>query len=99
MANYGRLRAPIQDQQDWRSRGTCRDLDTAVFFHPDLERGQSRDARTAAAQAVCARCPVLERCREHALTVREPYGTWGGLDELERQHLITTRGAGGRAPA
>jgi WhiB family transcriptional regulator, redox-sensing transcriptional regulator len=27
---------------------------------------------------------VIEQCRRHALTVREPYGVWGGLTEDER---------------
>ncbi len=90
MADYSRLPAPVQDQWDWQTRAACRNLDTAVFFHPEFERGDKRAARTASAKAVCARCPVLERCREHALTVREPYGTWGGLDEVERGALLET---------
>jgi len=30
-------------------------------------------------------CPVLEECREHALSTREPYGVWGGMSEEERR--------------
>jgi WhiB family redox-sensing transcriptional regulator len=30
---------------------------------------------------------VLLACREHALTVREPYGVWGGLSEHEREEI------------
>jgi len=31
---------------------------------------------------------VLERCREHALKVHEPYGVWGGLTPRERQRIL-----------
>ncbi|WP_162237328.1 WhiB family transcriptional regulator, partial [Aeromicrobium sp. Leaf272] len=39
----------------------------------------------------CARCPVIEQCREHALTVQEPYGVWGGLSEAERREILERR--------
>ena len=48
------------------------------------ERGPARRERDAAAKATCAACPVLEQCRRHALSVREPYGVWGGMTEDER---------------
>jgi WhiB family redox-sensing transcriptional regulator len=34
------------------------------------------------------RCPVRAQCAAHALTVREPYGVWGGLTEDEREELM-----------
>jgi WhiB family redox-sensing transcriptional regulator len=27
----------------------------------------------------------MEQCRQHGLTVREPYGVWGGLTEDDRE--------------
>ncbi|KHF45177.1 WhiB family transcriptional regulator [Saccharomonospora viridis] len=30
-------------------------------------------------------------CREHALTVHEPYGIWGGLSESERETIIRSQ--------
>ena len=65
----------------------CRGLDSAVFYHPDGERGQARELRVANAKAVCAACPVARQCLEHALKAREPYGVWGGLSEEERDVL------------
>ena len=41
----------------------------------------------AAAVAVCAGCPVLQQCRNHGLSVREPYGVWGGLTEDDREAI------------
>ena len=52
-----------------------------------------RQRREEAAKALCARCPVIEQCREHALAVQEPYGVWGGLSESERQQLLHPRRA------
>ena len=64
--------------------GSCRTVDPSLFFHPEGERGPARRERDAAAKQVCGSCPVLRECRKHALTVREPYGVWGGLTEDDR---------------
>ena len=58
-----------------------------MFFHPDKERGAPRRERDALAKVVCAGCPVIQQCREDALTRREPYGVWGGLTEEEREAI------------
>lgn len=90
MADISRLPSLVTDW-DWQPLAACRGTDTTIFFHPTFERGATRDARVAAAKAICGRCPVLDRCREHALSVEEPYGTWGGLDQYERVALIRAR--------
>ena len=59
-----------------------------LFFHPERERGPARRNRDSAAVAVCAHCPVMERCREHGVSVREPYGVWGGLTEHDRETMF-----------
>ncbi|MBU6214198.1 MAG: WhiB family transcriptional regulator, partial [Actinomycetales bacterium] len=33
----------------------------------------------------------VKQCLSHALTVREPYGVWGGMTEDERTFLLTGR--------
>jgi hypothetical protein len=33
------------------------------------------------------RLDLSKRHREHALSVREPYGVWGGLSEHEREDV------------
>jgi WhiB family redox-sensing transcriptional regulator len=30
-------------------------------------------------------------CREHALSVQEPYGVWGGLSESDRREILEAR--------
>ena len=85
MTDISRLPAPQLEVWEWQLHGSCRGSDTELFFHPEGERGPRRANREAAAKAVCATCPVLLACREHALSVREPYGVWGGMSEHERE--------------
>jgi WhiB family redox-sensing transcriptional regulator len=91
MTDIRHLPGPGLDFWDWQAEGACRGLDTEMFFHPDNERGPRRAGREAAAKAVCATCPVMRECAEHALRVREPYGIWGGLSESERDEILAGR--------
>lgn len=91
MADVRRLPAPVTQTWDWQLEGACRGMDSAFFFHPEGERGPSRATRETHAKQVCQTCPVLERCRGHALAVREPYGVWGGLSETERDAIVRGR--------
>ncbi len=84
-----RLPGPNADLWEWQLLGACRGADPSVFFHPEGERGPSRANRESAAKALCATCPVIAHCREHALRAREPYGVWGGLSESERLKITT----------
>ena len=84
MAELSRLPGPLLDVWSWQVDGACRSADPEQFFHPEGERGGVRRRRDDAAKAVCEKCPVIEQCRTHALTVREPYGVWGGMSEDER---------------
>ncbi|MGL4172981.1 MAG: WhiB family transcriptional regulator [Actinomycetota bacterium] len=88
MAELSRLPGPIADIWEWQYLGACRSIGDELFFHPEAERGSRRHQRDAAAKLICAQCPVIAQCRDHALRVREPYGVWGGMTEEERQaHL------------
>lgn len=88
MADIQRLPGTSTDVWDWQLAGSCRRLDTALFFHPDGERGPARARRERRAKMICRECPVRAQCAAHALKVREPYGVWGGLTEAERTRLI-----------
>lgn len=91
MAENSRLPRPIASLWEWQHSGACRDFSPEMFFHPDGERGPSREYRENAAKAVCASCLVIEECRDHALIVQEPYGIWGGLTEYERIVILANR--------
>ena len=88
MAELSRLPGTNTDHWDWQMQAACRGEDSAVFFHPEGERGSTRRRRAANAKAICATCPVLEQCRQHALAAQEPYGIWGGMTEEERREEI-----------
>ena len=92
MTDLNRLPGPTLERWEWQHLGACTRTDTELFFHPDNERGPRREAREAAAKAVCASCPVLALCRAHALATREPYGVWGGLSEPEREAVLARGG-------
>lgn len=85
------LPRPVATDWAWQLRAACRGGPDAVFFHPDLERGSARQDRDNRAKAVCARCPVIVECRQHAIIAEEPYGVWGGQDEHERRLVIARR--------
>jgi WhiB family transcriptional regulator, redox-sensing transcriptional regulator len=83
------LPGPNADIWDWQVRGSCRGVDSSVFFPPDGERGRARAEREQRAKEICRCCTVIAQCRAHALAVREPFGVWGGLSETERGRLFT----------
>jgi len=91
MADVSRLPGPNSDVWDWQLLGSCRGEDPGLFFHPEGERGPTREARITAAKEICSSCPVQLQCAEHALTVREPYGVWGGLSEEDREDVYRQR--------
>jgi WhiB family transcriptional regulator, redox-sensing transcriptional regulator len=91
MTELSRLPEPVIDSWEWQFAGACRRADPRLFFHPDGERGLQRSRRDAAAIAICSDCPVLQRCRDHGLAVREPYGVWGGLTEEDREAIYQVR--------
>ncbi|MEC8815408.1 MAG: WhiB family transcriptional regulator, partial [Actinomycetota bacterium] len=54
-----------------------------LFFAPFAERPEARVRREARASELCAACPAMDTCREHARDHRE-LGFWGGESEAER---------------
>lgn len=68
----------------WRELGACRGLEPSIFFPDDED--EAIDAK-----AVCGGCNVRVACLEHALTIREKVGVWGGATERERRRIIRQR--------
>lgn len=90
MASTTVLPGPYTVQWDWRLEGACRDVPSDTFYHPEGERGRARANRERQAKEICATCPVLVECRNHALSAGEIYGIWGGMTEGERQRYLRT---------
>ena len=80
----------------WQDKGACLNTNVEVFFHDFNERGDNRDERIANAKKICATCPVINECLEHALNVPEHYGVWGGKSEDERRLIRRRRNRQGR---
>lgn len=91
MTSRRRLPRPLAVEWEWQQRAACREAASAVFFHPELERGAAKRRRVERAKAVCQRCPVIMECRRQSIRLEEPYGVWGGLDEAERRQAIARR--------
>jgi len=71
---------------DWVDLAACKGPHQTTFYGPmAFERKAERRRREARAKAICATCPVEERCREEALGRGEIHGIWGGLTEKERR--------------
>lgn len=70
----------------WHRHGACRRAPLDATWFPD--RGEN----AVAAKAICAGCPVLEPCREWALSQGATLdGVWGGLSRAERLDLRSVR--------
>jgi len=93
IGQIARLPWPVFSSYEWQQGGACAQVDPALFFHPEGERGPARRRRDEQALAVCSGCPVLASCRRHATSAQEPYGVWGGTTETEREtaHLRARR--------
>lgn len=73
----------------WQVRAACRGPRSTVFFPPTSgERRDEREAREAKAKGICAECRVRVECLDYALSIREPHGVWGGMNEHERAELL-----------
>ncbi|MFJ6794621.1 WhiB family transcriptional regulator [Streptomyces sp. NPDC091268] len=80
-----------QEDGPWHAEAVCRRDEAGLFFAPSKEPTAARLSREEAAKRVCARCPVMVACREHALLQPEPYGVWGGLTAAERRVVLARR--------
>lgn len=76
---------PVTDTA-WREEAACLRHPAILFFGiDDTEPTAERRRREERAKQICSGCEVRRECLEYALTMREPYGIWGGLTELERR--------------
>jgi WhiB family redox-sensing transcriptional regulator len=81
---------PVADHWEWQFEGACNGIETDEFFLEDNMRGKTKRIREVNAIAICNTCPVKQQCLDHALSVPEVYGVWGGMTE-EQRHLLARR--------
>lgn len=70
---------------DWRDNAACLEADPDLFFPRGTDPTSLADQERAT--KICARCPVMEACRQWALDTRQEHGVWGGLTAKERHNL------------
>ena len=70
-------------KEDWETQAECKGL-TRYFYAQTHESKDDRIKRTAIALAICNSCNVLENCKERAVTNKEKFGIWGGVDFEEK---------------
>ncbi|HEX6220854.1 MAG TPA: WhiB family transcriptional regulator [Acidimicrobiia bacterium] len=76
----------LSHPDEWQLDALCRGNHAYLFFPPStFERKDERERREMKAKAICGVCPVQGPCSQHALDIREPFGIWGGLTEVERR--------------
>ncbi|MBA3361950.1 MAG: WhiB family transcriptional regulator [Acidimicrobiia bacterium] len=81
----------VSHTDDWQLKALCRGNHAHLFFPPStFERKDERERREERAKAICQVCPVCGPCSDYALDIREPFGIWGGLTELERRELFVS---------
>ncbi|MGV9796908.1 WhiB family transcriptional regulator [Mycobacterium sp. NPDC003449] len=81
------LPRPILEEWNWQLEGSCQGYPSEVFF-PESEGRQGRRQREEAAKEICRECPVLARCRDHALKTPEVHGVWGAMTARERAKAL-----------
>ncbi|MFI7096802.1 WhiB family transcriptional regulator [Streptomyces lydicus] len=112
MSSRNRAYYTLIDHRHYRYRGCAPDPDQPTqaqgdpgvginawlpYTDDEQETPGARNARQAAAQAVCGTCPVLAQCRAYALSetaegrLSEPEGVWGGMLPLARHRDLVAR--------
>ena len=73
-------------EDEWQVKAACRGPQASVFFPPPtFERKDEKLARERRAKDICRTCPSKQPCLEYAISIKEPHGIWGGLNESERK--------------
>jgi WhiB family transcriptional regulator, redox-sensing transcriptional regulator len=79
-------------EDSWQLKAACRGPHAAVFFPPpQFERKEEKLERERRAKEICTTCVVKADCLDYAISIREPHGIWGGLNEVERKQLLAQR--------
>ena len=68
-----------QLDEDWRTEASCRQggYDPEIWYPHNVS-----DSRLGV--AICQTCPVMQQCLQYALAHQERFGTWGGVNEWQR---------------
>lgn len=90
-AEWRKLPKPVESNYRWQEQGACRKEDPEMFFLPENSRMGTKRSLVLMAKKVCGTCPVIEECRNYALTTEQKFGVWGGLSEEELATAVRRR--------
>lgn len=82
---------PVADEWEWQYQGACKNVDPEIFFLEHGDRASTKIRKEQKALTVCRTCPVIQRCLEHALSVPELYGVWGGMTADQRIRILNKK--------
>ena len=73
----------------WQYDALCRQHSSNLFFPPaTFEKKEDREKRELKAKSVCNGCPDKFHGLEEAYEISEPFGVWGGMNEVERKRNL-----------
>ena len=75
--------ALVDEAWSWQFRGSCLSHPAEVFF-PEADSRRVRRRHEEEAKRICRDCPVMQKCRDHAVKTPERYGIWGATTARER---------------
>lgn len=73
----------IDKSYEWMENGSCRGMDTSIFF-PEQGEGHL----VGRAKKVCGLCPVRRKCLDWANRNHILDGIWGGKTSSERKRYL-----------
>ena len=68
----------------WADDSSCQEEDPRLFDTVMQNKRTRVDDDTRTAMDVCADCPVMVKCLEHAIRYNIRHGVWGGMVYEER---------------
>jgi WhiB family redox-sensing transcriptional regulator len=84
----------VRPSDEWQDQALCRGNHAHLFFPPStFEKKDERERREMRAKAICNVCPVTVECTNYVLTIKEPFGIWGGMTESERKDVFAASAA------
>ena len=83
---------PVYDEWAWQEESNCRNADSDLFFLDPMMRGKEKRNKEQEAKKICKGCPVVQQCLNHALSIPEFFGVWGGMTADQRNSILRKQG-------
>lgn len=74
--------------EEWKNKAACQGENTTIFFGEEAS-GRGVKAKLPDYEVIeelCPTCPVRTDCYEYAVSNKERFGVWGGVDFTKRKN-------------